>query len=495
MAGECERVLVLAADLCLDRYPFGVGAHVAGLSRAPQAVDDGRVDELRVTQPIAEARLGQQVRALVHVLHTARHDHLGIAGADLGRGEHDRLESRSTDAVDGRRAQRVRQAGLQHRLSSRCLACPGLNHLAHQRFVDLVGRNTGTFHCGLDRDSAEGRRGYVGEPAPELADGRARRRDEEDLAVPSVCEGVHRTSLAVSPHGAATMPAVARLQRRRFDETEDVRVTGRGKVELVELGDRVIGCVVWKPGWRWSVDVKPVAGTQWCQSHHVGYSVGGRLRVQMDDGIELELGPGEVFEIPPGHDAWVLGDEPFITIDFEAMRGFARAQSESGRRTLASILFTDIVDSTAQAVAHGADAWSEAVRRHNEVAERVVVRNDGRVVKTTGDGVIALFDSSERAIRAAVATGDAVRSLGLRIRAAVHTGEVELSTGDVRGVAVHAAARMMALAGADDVVVSSTVHDVVDGTGLEFEDFGVHELKGLPGRRQIYRLRKAEPPE
>jgi class 3 adenylate cyclase len=288
---------------------------------------------------------------------------------------------------------------------------------------------------------------------------------------------------------------MARLQRRRFDETEDVRVAGRGKVELVELGDRVIGRLVWEPGWRWSVDVKPIAGTQWCQSHHVGYSVSGHLRVQMSDGVELELGPGEVFEIPPGHDAWVLGDEPFVTIDFEAMRGFARPQSESGRRTLASILFTDIVDSTAQAVRQGPDRWRDTVSRHNEMAERAIVRNDGRLVKTTGDGVIGLFDSSERAIRAAVAVVEGVRGLDLRIRAAVHTGEVELSPGDVRGVAVHAAARMMALAGADEIVVSATVHDVVDGTGLEFDDFGVHELKGLPGQRQLYRLKTPESPQ
>jgi class 3 adenylate cyclase len=288
---------------------------------------------------------------------------------------------------------------------------------------------------------------------------------------------------------------VAKLQRRRFSDSDDVRVAGRGKVEIVELGDRVIARLVWPPGWRWSVDVKPIAGTQWCQSHHVGYTVSGRLRVQMSDGVELELGPGEVAEIPPGHDAWVLGDEPYVTIDFEAMRGFARPQSESGRRTLASILMTDIVDSTAQAVSQGPDRWRDTVSRHNEIAERAIVRNDGRLVKTTGDGVIGLFDSSERAIRAAVAVADGVRSLNLRLRAAVHTGEVELSTGDVRGVAVHAAARMMALAGSDEVVVSATVHDVVDGTGLEFDDFGVHELRGLPGKRQLYRLKTPEPPQ
>src|SRR3954452_863937 len=165
---------------------------------------------------------------------------------------------------------------------------------------------------------------------------------------------------------------MARLQRRKFDDTGDVRETPRGRVEVVELDDRVVAKITWQPGWRWSVDVKPIAGTQYCQSHHVGMTLSGHLRVQMADGIELEIGPGDVFEIPPGHDAWVLGDEPYVTVDFEAMRGFARPQSEGNRRTLASILMTDIVDSTARAVATGPTAWQEVVRRHNELAERAI---------------------------------------------------------------------------------------------------------------------------
>jgi hypothetical protein len=249
------------------------------------------------------------------------------------------------------------------------------------------------------------------------------------------------------------MPCVARLQRRRFADSDDVRVTGRGKVEIVELDDRVVGRLVWEPGWRWSVDVKPIAGTQWCQSHHFGYSVSGHLRVQMSDGVELEVGPEEVFEIPPGHDAWVLGDEPFVTIDFEAMRGFAKAQIDTGRRTLASILMTDIVDSTARAVALGAAGWHEVVRRHNELAERAIDQHEGRLIKTTGDGVIGLFTSAGQAVRAASAIQVGVRPLEIGVRAAVHSGEVEQMTGDVRGVAVHQVARMMALGGADDIVV------------------------------------------
>lgn len=256
----------------------------------------------------------------------------------------------------------------------------------------------------------------------------------------------------------------------------------------MQLDDRVVGRMTYEPGWRWSVDVKPIAGTQACQFHHVGVTMSGRLRVEMQDGIEMEIGPGEVFEIPPGHDAWVVGDEPWISVDFEAMRGYAAPPTDSSRRTLSSILFTDIVDSTARAVAQGPARWRELVSRHNEVAERVIDAHTGRLIKTTGDGVIALFDSAERATRAAAGLGDAIKRLDIEIRSAVHTGEVELAAGDVRGLAVHAAARMMATAEPGDVVVSATVRDLVDGTDLVFEDYGLHELKGLPGQRQLYRL-------
>lgn len=281
---------------------------------------------------------------------------------------------------------------------------------------------------------------------------------------------------------------MARLQRRRFDDTPDVRIAGRGRVDVVELDDRVVARITWQPGWRWSIDVKPIVGTEYCQSHHFAYAEQGRLRVQMSDGVELEVNAGEIFEIPPGHDAWVLGDEPFVSIDFEALRGFAKADPNNTRRTLATILMTDIVDSTARAVELGPGKWQETVRLHNQRAERVIDQYDGRLVKTTGDGVIALFDSAERAVRAGLEIGQLVGSLGIGVRAGIQTGEIELSAGDVRGVAVHATARMMALAGAGEVVVSGTVRDLLDGTGLELEDFGLHTLKGLPGERQLYKV-------
>jgi class 3 adenylate cyclase len=281
---------------------------------------------------------------------------------------------------------------------------------------------------------------------------------------------------------------VAHLQRRRFADSEEVRIVPHGKIEVVELDDRVVGRLTYEPGWRWSVDVKPIAGTNSCQFHHVGVTLGGRVRVQMEDGVELEIGPGDVFEIPPGHDAWVVGDEPWVSVDFEAMRTYGRAEPHAGRRVLSSMLFTDIVDSTAQAVAHGPARWRELVSRHNELAERTIDQHDGRLIKTTGDGVLGLFDSAEQAIRAAVALESRLQPLGVRIRAAVHTGEVELGQGDVRGLAVHAAARMMSVAEPGDVVVSATVRELVDGTDLEFEDYGTHELKGLPGQRALFRL-------
>jgi len=281
---------------------------------------------------------------------------------------------------------------------------------------------------------------------------------------------------------------MARLQRRRFTESDDIRTIPNGRIEVVELGDRVIGRMTYEPGWRWSVDIKPIVVTQSCQFHHLGVTTSGRLRVQMQDGVELEIGPGDVFEIPPGHDAWVVGDEPWVSVDFEAMRAYASAQPGTGRRVLSSILMTDIVESTARAVSVGPGRWREMVARHNATAERIIDQHGGRLVKTTGDGTIGIFDGTERAVRAATALCDAMRPIGLEIRGAVHTGEVDVAEGDVRGLAVHTVARLLDTARHSEVVVSSTVRDLLDATDLEFEDHGVFELKGLPGKRQLFHL-------
>jgi class 3 adenylate cyclase len=284
-----------------------------------------------------------------------------------------------------------------------------------------------------------------------------------------------------------------RLQRRRFSEPSDVRTLPRGRIDVVELDDTVVGRMTYEPGWRWSVDVQPIAGTDTCQYHHLGVTLAGRLRAQMPDGTELEIGPGEVFEIPPGHDAWVVGDEPWVGVDFEAMRTYAKRRDARDERILATIVFTDIVDSTRRASDLGATRWRGLVGEHNRKASAAIDRHRGRLVKTTGDGVLAQFDGPERAVRGAAAIRDAAQGLGLAIRAGVHTGEVETIAGDVRGIAVHMAARIMAVAGPGDILVSATVMDILDGSGMTFEDAGTHELKGLNGARQLYRLAILEP--
>ena len=285
-----------------------------------------------------------------------------------------------------------------------------------------------------------------------------------------------------------------RLQRRRFSEASDVRTIPRGRIDVVELDDTVVGRMTYEPGWRWPVDVQRIAGTDTCQYHHLGVTLSGRLRVQLPDGTELEIGPGDVFEIPPGHDAWVVGDEPWVSVDFEAMRTYGKQRGAQDERILASIVFTDVVDSTRRAAELGAARWRDLVGEHNRTASMAIDRHRGRLVKTTGDGVLAQFDRAERAVRGAAAMREAAHALGLEIRAGVHTGEVQMTGDDLRGIAVHTAARIMTVAGSGEILVSATVVDLLDSSGLTFEDAGIHELKGLHGARQLYRLETLAPP-
>jgi class 3 adenylate cyclase len=280
---------------------------------------------------------------------------------------------------------------------------------------------------------------------------------------------------------------VARLQAKSLDDPDEVRPTPFGHVDIYTLDDLVIGRMVFEPGWHWAEHVRPIAGTSLCQYHHVGICVSGRLGSRMEDGTTSVVGPGMVYEIPPGHDGWVIGDEPFVAYDVAGVRSFARVD-EQGQRVLGAVLFTDIVDSTALAQSFGPARWRELVGTHNERIQFEVDRYRGRLVKTTGDGALAMFDGSERAVRAAAAICREARALGLSIRSGIHTGEVELVAGDVRGLAVHVAARVMALAGPGEVLVSATTHELVADSGLAFADAGIHELKGIPGSRQLYRL-------
>ena len=284
---------------------------------------------------------------------------------------------------------------------------------------------------------------------------------------------------------------MSRLQAKSLDDPDEVRPTPFGRVDVYNLDDLVIGRMVFEPGWHWMEHVQPLAGTSLCQYHHVGICISGRLANRLEDGTTHEIGPGMVYEIPPGHDGWVVGDEAWVAYDVAGVRSFARADAPT-QRILGAVLFTDIVDSTAFAASVGPARWRELVGAHNERIQFELDRYRGRLVKTTGDGVLALFDGSERAVRAAAAICLAAKAMGLTIRAGVHTGEVELAAGDVRGLAVHVAARVMAQAGPGQVFVSATTRELVADSGLAFVDAGAHELKGVSGARQLYCL--AEPP-
>jgi class 3 adenylate cyclase len=280
---------------------------------------------------------------------------------------------------------------------------------------------------------------------------------------------------------------MARLQSKPIGSPDEVREIPNGKLEIYTLDDLVFGRTVFEPGWVWSKNVKPIAGTDLCQYHHIGVTLSGNLRVEMADGSTADIGPNQVFEIPAGHDAWVVGEEPWVSIDVNGMRSYGRVD-EGAQRVLGAILFTDIVESTSTANRLGPTRWRELLQAHQQDVRFQLDRYGGRLIKSTGDGFLALFDGSERAVRAALAIDRAARNLGIEIRAGVHTGEVEIVAGDLAGVAVHVAARVMALAQPGEVLVSATTHELVAATGLVFEDAGMHELKGIPGARQLYRL-------
>jgi class 3 adenylate cyclase len=150
-------------------------------------------------------------------------------------------------------------------------------------------------------------------------------------------------------------------------------------------------------------------------------------------------------------------------------------------RVLATVLFTDIVDSTRRAAEIGDRNWHALLDAHDAVVRAQLARFRGREVNTSGDGFLATFDGPQRAIRCATAIRDAVQPLGIEVRAGLHTGECEIRGDDIGGIAVHIGARVSALAGPNDVLVSSTLRDLVIGSGLEFDDRGTHQLKGVPG--------------
>jgi class 3 adenylate cyclase len=279
-----------------------------------------------------------------------------------------------------------------------------------------------------------------------------------------------------------------RLQRKGFGTPDEIRRFPNGIVEIVNLDEIAVCRFSFQPGWRWAKDVGPIAGTKSCQLRHVGYTFSGQLGVRMDDGTSLSIGPGQAYEIPPGHLAWVEGETPWESVEFTSGHIYAKSSEGPDERVLATILFTDICDSTSVLARVGDSEWTRIIREHNERIRTVIDRFRGREMATSGDGFLALFDGAARATMAAAAMDPAVASLGIRVRAGMHTGEVTIDGGQARGVAVHGAARVAALGGPGEVLASGTTLDLLDGSGLSFESRGNHELKGLSGARPIFAL-------
>jgi pimeloyl-ACP methyl ester carboxylesterase len=160
-------------------------------------------------------------------------------------------------------------------------------------------------------------------------------------------------------------------------------------------------------------------------------------------------------------------------------------------RVLSTVLYTDIVDSTAQAATIGDDAWKHTLDRHDRLVNHEIERHRGLTVKSTGDGVLARFDGPARAVSCGLSIADAAGGIGLAVRAGLHTGEIELRGDDIGGISAHIGARVAALAGPGEVLVSRTVRDLVAGSGLYFVDRGEHDLKGVPDRWKVYAASRA----
>jgi class 3 adenylate cyclase len=277
---------------------------------------------------------------------------------------------------------------------------------------------------------------------------------------------------------------MAERRVKSLEKPDEILEFPKLTVRVVELGDITVGHFVNEPGWSWAECMRPTVGGDWCQARHLGMVLSGRLGVQFEDGTGFEVGPQEVFDIPPGHNGWVIGDEPVVQIEWAGIRAFAGFPTGIHSRILVTLLFTDVVGSTALAARLGNTRWRELLSRHFEAARGELERYRGREVDTTGDGLLATFAAPAPALHCAVAILAAARAEGLQIRAGVHVGEVETVGNDVRGVAVHEAARIMGEAAGDEILVSEAAR-LFAGPDLVFEDRGVHTLKGLDGEWRL----------
>jgi len=211
------------------------------------------------------------------------------------------------------------------------------------------------------------------------------------------------------------------------------------------------------------------------------------IPVALGRDLAARIPDARYIEYPDGDHAFWSGNVENLLGDIEEfITGHREGPPTELERVLATVLFTDIVDSTRSAAAMGDRNWRKLLDSHDELARETVDKHRGILVKTTGDGILATFDGPGRAVRCALTLGTAALQIGLPLRAGLHTGEIEIRGRDIGGIAVHAAARVMAQSQSSEVLVSRVVTDLVAGAGLKFSERGSYELKGLPGRWELF---------
>jgi len=236
-----------------------------------------------------------------------------------------------------------------------------------------------------------------------------------------------------------------------------------------------------------SIDVRPILSAVRVPTLVLHRRTDTFIPVEISRDLASQIPGAKYIEYPDGDHMMMCGDVETLLGDIEEfITGHREIPSTDIERVLATVLFTDIVESTRRAADMGDQKWTELLNSHDQLAKYVVARHRGTLIKSTGDGIVATFDGPGRAVRCALAFEAASKQIGLPLRAGLHTGEIEIRGQDIGGIAVHAAARVMAQSNADEVLVSRVVTDLVAGAGLKFSGRGSHELKGLPGRWDLF---------
>lgn len=279
--------------------------------------------------------------------------------------------------------------------------------------------------------------------------------------------------------------------RHNFDDPDETMELERLTAKVVNLGGLSVALDTHQPGWHWKEHVRPLVGTEWCESRHVGYVISGQIEIRLKDGTLFACRGGDAVDVHPGHDARVIGEEPCVMVTWMGGTTWLAPIRELKERVLVTLLFSDIVDSTGAAQRLGDTVWLDLLGAHNQRVSDAIDRFRGRLIKFTGDGALASFDGAVRAVKCALACQREVAELGLTIRVGVHTGEVEIIDGETQGLAVHEAQRIMAHAEPGEVIISATTMPLARDLGLRFEDRGEVRLRGLDQTIRLYRAVEA----